>query len=420
MIEVDILTSDKELATICELYWEINDEFEFVHKVAELAELAGVDKFRFSTLVKESCCAHIPDWNCDDCGRPYTFSSRSDFTSKRKYLKDNAYHQHSFVCSDCQKTRREIETRKRKEQEEAARRAKEIADEKMRKKIRETFELSKRPHTDISSLSLRDLVYLYSILIVGAFENLTKIMPVAMFEQPLAPTKEFTSEIVNSLFDNRLIFIHPDTEPEAFVKDDLSRFYTWHVYYAPPVSSKELDNPSVIMQEILWRINEDWHEEWYQEAVELWRRIALEECKEYLLFVLNEHHLEFNPGKKTSQYLEYALQHFSTAQVFNTIWRSAKDAAAYYQRESISKRQAANSAVASIRRIIERAIAEEWEIKPFRRNYKCPQSVLSAAFFNTVLRVGDDGFQISPNIEIVREKRCVKSTPIEDDPNETA
>lgn len=50
--------------------------------------------------------------------------------------------------------------------------------------------------------------------------------------------------------------------------------------------------------------------------------------------------------EKTSQYLEYALEHYSTAQVFNTIWRAAK-MAAYYQREDISKRQAANAAVAS-------------------------------------------------------------------------
>ena len=342
MIKIEILTRDKELAAICELYWEINEDFEFVHKVAKLAELASIDKYKFSALVKESCSAYVPDWICDECGKPYTFSSRTNFISKRKTLKDNTYQQYSFVCSDCQRIRREIETRKRKEQEEEDRRAKKISNEKMRKKIRETFDLSKRPHTNIYSLSFRDLVYLYGILIVGAFENLSKIMPVAMFEQPLAPTEEFTSEIVGYLFENRLIFIHPDTEPNAFVKDGSLQFYTWRVFYAPPVSSNGPDNQNAIMQEILMRINGVWPEEWFQEAVELWKQIALEECKEYLLFVLKEHHFEFSPGKKTTQYLKYALQYFSTAQVFNTIWRSAKDAAAYYQRGNISRRQAAN------------------------------------------------------------------------------
>jgi hypothetical protein len=94
------------------------------------------------------------------------------------------------------------------------------------------------------------------------------------------------------------------------------------------------------LKELYARIKGCWPEEWYQESYELWKRVALKECVEYLIFVLNEHHFEFRPGEKTKQYLGHALDNFSTAQVFNTIWRAAKDAAAYYQREDISKKEA--------------------------------------------------------------------------------
>ena len=124
-----------------------------------------------------------------------------------------------------------------------------------------------------------------------------------------------------------------------------------------------------------------------------------------MIFVLDEHHLPFNPGAKTTQYLEYALENFSTAQVFNTIWKAARDAAAYYQRADISKRQAANSAISSIQRTSERAIAENWELKPFGRNFNCPQTMISEVLYNTVLKLGADGFKILPSLDVIQDAR---------------
>lgn len=57
------------------------------------------------------------------------------------------------------------------------------------------------------------------------------------------------------------------------------------------------------------------------------------------------------------------------------------------------------------KRISERAIAENWEIKPFGRNYKCPQAIISEVLYNTALKLGDEGFQSIPNIEIIRAKK---------------
>lgn len=412
MLQLEIITENKELASVCELYWEVDSDLNFVHKVAELAELAGVDKAKLTSVIREACHATISDWKCSSCEKPFVFSGRSDFTSNRFILLNSAYRQHTFLCSDCEKIRREKEVEEKKQQAEAARKAREAAEIEVRKKIREIYDLSRRRPTEIQSLSLTDAIYLISILRGGAYENLTKIMPVSMFEQSLTADDDFSAEIIIHLHDNKLIYVHPDNEPEAFEKDNVSTFYIYKVYYAPPISATSPDEPKALVTELFNLVNGEWSEEWCQEALKLWKKVALSECKEYLLFVLNEHHFEFSPGEKTTQYLEFALEHFSTAQVFNTIWRAAKDAAAYYQREEgISKRQAANAAIASIQRISERAVAENWEIKPYGRNYKCPQALVSEVLYNFALKLGDEGFQSIPNIETIRAKKLAHSNP---------
>lgn len=400
MFELKIHSDDDEIRTICELYWEMDYDYEFVHKVSEIAELVEINKTKILPIVRENSTAIHPDWKCEDCSKPYIFSSRTDFLGK----KDNLIDPPKFRCERCQKLRREKEIEIRRKKQEEERKLQEIKDKELKQNIRQKYSLENRPNTDVSLLSFKKIIYLISIIRAGAFESMTKIIPMAMFDQALSPTIDFSLAIVSYLHNHSLIYIHPDTEPEAFVDESLDRFYIWRVYYAPPISHKHVDDKNFIIRESLRRINEEWSDDWNFQAYQLWKKIAKEECLEYLVYVLNEHHFEFSPGEKTNQYINYALDYFSTAQVFNIIWRSAKDAAAYYQRESISKRQAANSAVSAIQRYSERAISEGWDIKPYSRNFNCPQSVVSEVLYNSALRFGDNGFRLIPNIEAVENK----------------
>ena len=231
MLQIEIITEDKELASICELYWEVDSNLSFVHKVRELAELAKIDKAKLTSVIREACNAYVSDWQCANCERPFVFSNRSEFTGNRSHLLDGSYRQLSFLCGDCKKKQREKEIEEKKRQEEAAQRAREAVEAKLRKKIQETYDLSNRQPIDIQSLTLTDALYLISMMRGGAYENLTKIMPVSMFEQSLAADQDFSTEIINHLHDRGLIYIHPDSEPESFVNDDISRFYIYRVYY---------------------------------------------------------------------------------------------------------------------------------------------------------------------------------------------
>jgi hypothetical protein len=71
---------------------------------------------------------------------------------------------------------------------------------------------------------------------------------------------------------------------------------------------------------------------------------------------------------------------------------SAKDAAAFFMREDVARPHAANTVPGSIQRQAERALAERWQVKPFRRDRRLPLSKLGHTLYTFALRLPDDGF----------------------------
>jgi hypothetical protein len=68
-------------------------------------------------------------------------------------------------------------------------------------------------------------------------------------------------------------------------------------------------------------------------------------------------------------------------------------------RERIPKQQAANSVVGNIQRAADRAQAEGWNVKPYGRDRRCPQSMVSIVLFDAVLKIGERGFNEPPGFE---------------------
>jgi hypothetical protein len=54
MMELEILAGDEETRAICELYWEIDTDLEFVYKVAEVVK---VKKSNLPSFVRDNCNA---------------------------------------------------------------------------------------------------------------------------------------------------------------------------------------------------------------------------------------------------------------------------------------------------------------------------------------------------------------------------
>jgi hypothetical protein len=53
--------------------------------------------------------------------------------------------------------------------------------------------------------------------------------------------------------------------------------------------------------------------------------------------------------------------------------------------------QAANYMLMSCQRWVDKARVEQWQVKPLRRNFNCPRSMVSLVLFETFLNILDDG-----------------------------
>jgi hypothetical protein len=94
-------------------------------------------------------------------------------------------------------------------------------------------------------------------------------------------------------------------------------------------------------------------------------------------------------GDGTRTALADALATFSLGQVFNFIYRAAKDSAAYYQRGGVNKMQAANSTIGRISTSADRARANGWDIKSFGMPWNLPFSAIAETFFSKVMWQAD-------------------------------
>jgi hypothetical protein len=253
---------------------------------------------------------------------------------------------------------------------------------------------------DAKTLALEDIVYLISFVRLGAAEDFSFIRPLGSITDLFSPRKHFDYDVLKGLYRRGLIFVHPNSDIDAFNFDgeDFKSFNLDKVFWVLPAGINGVSTQRFIADAEDLIKSEEWPDAWREESYILWKRIALEECLQYLEMVLEEHRLPFSPGEKTHMMFSQLLEEYSVAQVYNFIWRAAKDAAAFYQRGGVNKQHAANTVVGAIQRQAERASSEGWEVKAYRRDFRCPQSMISQVLFNTALQMGDSGFTHTPRI----------------------
>jgi hypothetical protein len=208
-----------------------------------------------------------------------------------------------------------------------------------------------------------------------------------------SPDYDYSLKIIEELYRARLIAINPisDLDTIELVEEGRFSFYLNRVKWLLPLQNDV--HPSKFIEELEAKISSmKYVETSYDDVLALCKEISLKECLTYLEFVLAEHQLNFTPGEKTMLIINKALQNFSVAQMYNFIWRAGKDAAAFYLRSATSKKHAANIIPGNIERQIDRALANNWDITAFRRNYDIPQSTVSRVLFNSLLHTDDGGF----------------------------
>lgn len=364
-MKLEIITDNEQGARICGEYWRQSEDVEFVFKISEIATAYSMKTHEVSKFVEQHAFVWLEDICCGRCRQPYRFGTRSQYQDRR-WLREQ-------VCNACLKAERQA-----------------IAEEKQEVllKMRQS---AKSNVPDPATIDITSKIYLLATIQALGDEQLATIEPLNEYPAcTLSPDPAYDHKVLQHLIDHNLLLISLDTRLEVIElhEDDQLSIDLGACAFNIPFDADQITAliDEFFDEEIAHSVKRS------LEFNALCKEAHLNECIGFLKVMLEEHQLYLSPGEKSRQMLSRCLEHFSVAQVYNFIWRAAKDAAAYYMRSSISKRQAANSVVGNISRSMERALANDWEVKPFGRNYNLPQSSLSRVIFNMILGTDDGGF----------------------------
>lgn len=383
-ITIELMTDDADLGEICEQYWLRGNNGKFVYNTKEIAEAYEVPRHKLGALVNEGCQALTNARTCQ-CGAWYPINSRTQYQELDRWQ----WRDRDWICQSC-KAASQREAQRAVEAQDALRK---------RLLLDDLTTIRERQPIDLEPLSFRETLFLVALLRSRGSEDLQVILPPTEIDNTLTPTAWLDRKLIGTLRDARRLCFHPccQDDEEIVIKDDrIEAYYPGRVYWRLPLSEDGLSAAQFLDKCESALTSDDWSEDWRTEAQELHREVALSECVKYLQLSMAKHQFDFTIGEKTIVVLKAALQYYSIAQMYNFICRAAKDAAAYSCREDIHPKRAANTVPGCIQRYYERALAERWDVKAYRRDFEAPESCLSHVLFNTALRLPDGGFNVIP------------------------
>lgn len=365
-----VATDEEPLATACKMYWETDEEGFFTYKIAEIVKETGLSQPKINNAATQHTAAFSEETSCMDCGQPYEYKNRSDY--------QNLDEGRDWRCESCLEA---------------------IAfDKDAQKKESLTLRYKRQTEPGFTPMEMPfDLMAkLLALLKHSASEDMATIMPLAdNNNDQLSPNGEYTTSIITLLLDNEVITFDPESRLDRIIFNDdgSTSYYPMDVNWLVACSCEyaNLGQFYISLEEQLPELLR------LEGGEELVTELCLQECLAYLEHILDEHGLPFKPGEKTRLVLEKGLQHFSVSQMYAVIWSTGSKAASYYMRGNVPKQQAANSVVSRMDAYIDRALAENWDVKPYRRLFDLPQSVLSRLVFNSLLGTSDGGFNMRLN-----------------------
>ncbi|MGY2125873.1 restriction endonuclease [Nocardia gipuzkoensis] len=380
--EVEIDAEGEHFAELCRVYWETNADGSFVYTVKSIAEVFGLPAHKVSKLVSDFSAARSTSKYCIECGKGFIFKTRSDWSSNSRYSPGR--------CRECVETERRRQAQQQARIKAAARAA-----------IAERYPIL----SGAQGPRAEDLDMPIAFALAALFEDAEEFYrgvsaPINQRTDPLTPTADFDFVLLERLVDLNLIRIHPSSSTDSFVWDaagGLSEEYYPRLasYYmlGHGMLEERVNEFRQSFAEVVYRDN--WPDKWTDQFHDFWLDIAVSECKAYLVHMLDRYSLTFNPGAKTDDVFRRGLKWYSIGQIYYFVWRAAKESAAYYLREKVPAKQAANSAITRISAEINRAYTDGWKISTYQRDSKLPVSTMSHILFSRALRI-DDPMAYSP------------------------
>jgi hypothetical protein len=215
---------------------------------------------------------------------------------------------------------------------------------------------------------------------------------------PFAPMGYYGDRLITSLVNAGLLKTIPNynqNDISAFLgKIRISNpyFIQWNI---PKQAVQEL-----ISTILNWVDNEAWPGQWHGELTNVVFDIALAECDEFYDWCARERQFPAVDEQKKFGLIYDLLKDFSVGYSCRAINSAAQYAADHLVTKSATPQQAANYMLMSCQRWADKARAEQWQVRPFRRNINCPRSMMSLVLFETFLNIPDDGAFNMPLAEI--------------------
>lgn len=210
---------------------------------------------------------------------------------------------------------------------------------------------------------------------------------------PFTATDSLSIELLNTLHSEGLISIDPHSDPNAFriegytVVGVMPLLVGWHV---------TADDTIDLLHEIERRaLHRSLPQTWESAAKQLHMQLAAAECRSYFDRCLMERGLPRNSSVKVDALIQNLLVDHSVSQAMRIIWGGAQWTADFLARKQVNRAHASNYAIGACQRWADRARAERWDVKGFKRPYDLPRSMLSYVLHDVILKVGDRGFDCS-------------------------
>ncbi|MBO6827648.1 MAG: hypothetical protein JJ879_15720 [Sneathiella sp.] len=266
--------------------------------------------------------------------------------------------------------------------------------------IKVTFDGYVNDLDDPEQLVLKDAIYMLSLIRHSLSDDLNYVSPYELKPQPLAPTFEFTNEICKHLQSKGLIQISELSNVNAFEFDEeITVIKGWYpdrvLWDFLPMLTNSIQKARYIelLEELV--LGEVEQKAWEKDIKDFWLEIAKYECFEYFEHLLSQRGFNLKSfGPKTHAVFENLLKRYAVSQIFNLTWQTVRDITDYSVKSNMPKYQAKNMFIGALQRKADKFQAEGWEVKNSRRDFRCPQSFVSATFFDTYIGFGKEAMDI--------------------------
>lgn len=238
-----------------------------------------------------------------------------------------------------------------------------------------------------------------SLIEAVAFLALTRCCPVvdgqnvcetlAESSVPFAPTVTLIRELMDILRNAGLVAISEESDAGTIDFDGDRMIYdVEQVRWIVPESGRH----ELIQKIEVAGLSGAWPEHWCGEVEPLWRKIALAECRQFYDYCAQKRGLHTHSENAVNEMLTNVLRDLSVAQVYGVIWNGARLTSDFQIVKKPHKVHAANYMIGACQRWADRARAEGWAVKAFRRNFDLPRSMISYVLFDVIYKIGEEGF----------------------------